>query len=130
MYIFQYMSSCLQLLSDEFTKMKGEVPSSLLDTHIKRVEETAKAGNVSHNYMLGVSGIAGTTPSESSKAASENKEKLAAAVAAATAAAAAVVAAEEENKESEKEKTEESTKPETVEKVCGSKESHSDVTVF
>ncbi|XP_071825833.1 SWI/SNF complex subunit SMARCC1-like isoform X2 [Apostichopus japonicus] len=109
-------SAAARAAIDEFTKMKGEVPSSLLDTHIKRVEETAKAGNVSHNYMLGVSGIAGTTPSESSKAASENKEKLAAAVAAATAAAAAVVAAEEENKESEKEKTEESTKPETVEK--------------
>lgn len=94
--------------------MKGEVPSSLLDTHIKRVEETAKAGNTNHNYMLGVSGIAGTTPSESSKNTSESKEKQAAAAAAATAAAAAA----EERKEAEKaEKAEEGGKPETAEKV-------------
>lgn len=104
-------SAAAKAAIDEFTKMKGEVPSSLLDTHIKRVEETAKAGNANNNYMLGVSGIAGTSPSESAKA-GESKEKQ-------------QQQAEEAEKKKEEEKTEEKDKTEMLEKE--SKEGDSEV---
>ena len=49
--------------TDEFSKMKDEVPPPLIDAHIKSVEEAMKEGKpVDANFGLDKTGIAGTGP--------------------------------------------------------------------
>ncbi|KAG1681219.1 SWI/SNF complex subunit SMARCC2 [Nymphon striatum] len=47
---------------EEFCKIKDEVPSALLDNHIKNVKEAAKDGKCDPKHGLELSGIAGTEP--------------------------------------------------------------------
>ncbi|XP_072021205.1 SWI/SNF complex subunit SMARCC2-like isoform X4 [Amphiura filiformis] len=47
---------------EEFGKMKEEVPTSLVDLHVKRVEDCEKLGLDEPNHLLEASGIAGTLP--------------------------------------------------------------------
>lgn len=42
--------------------MKEEVPTALVQTHIKRIEDSARAGMNTDNHLLDASGIAGTIP--------------------------------------------------------------------
>ncbi|XP_072423215.1 SWI/SNF complex subunit SMARCC2-like isoform X7 [Chiloscyllium punctatum] len=50
---------------EEFSKMKEEVPSALVEAHVKKVEDAAKVtGKADPTYGLESSGIAGTTPDE------------------------------------------------------------------
>lgn len=47
--------------SDEFSKMKEEVPPPLIDAHLKTVEEAVRQGlPVDANFSLDKTGIAGT----------------------------------------------------------------------
>ncbi len=49
------------MFTEEFGKMKDEVPPALIDTHIKSVETAVKEGKeVTDQYGLDKSGIAGT----------------------------------------------------------------------
>ncbi|XP_069762843.1 SWI/SNF complex subunit SMARCC2 isoform X3 [Narcine bancroftii] len=53
---------------EEFSKMKEEVPSALVEAHVKQVEDAAKVtGKADPTYGLESSGIAGTTPDEPEK---------------------------------------------------------------
>uniref|UniRef100_UPI00398F2A9A SWI/SNF complex subunit SMARCC2-like isoform X2 n=1 Tax=Pristiophorus japonicus TaxID=55135 RepID=UPI00398F2A9A len=53
---------------EEFSKMKEEVPSALVEAHVKKVEDAAKVtGKADPTYGLESSGIAGTTPDEPEK---------------------------------------------------------------
>ncbi|XP_032801648.1 SWI/SNF complex subunit SMARCC2 isoform X2 [Petromyzon marinus] len=53
---------------DEFQKMKEEVPSALVETHVKKVEEAAKSsGKADPSFGLESSGIAGTAPEQQEK---------------------------------------------------------------
>ena len=50
-------------ITEQFSKMKDEVPPALVDAHVKTVEEAVKRGKeVDQNYGLEKSGIAGTAP--------------------------------------------------------------------
>lgn len=52
-------------MTDEFSKMKEEVPPPLIDTHLKSVEEAIKDGvSVDANFGLDKTGIAGTAAEE------------------------------------------------------------------
>ncbi|XP_038076785.1 SWI/SNF complex subunit SMARCC2-like [Patiria miniata] len=44
----------------EFSKMKEEVPTALVHTHVKRIEDSARVGMSTDNHLLDASGIAGT----------------------------------------------------------------------
>lgn len=58
---------------EEFAKIKDEVPSALLDAHIKNVEAAAAEGNVDPKTGLGMTGIAGTVEKEEVE---EGREKI------------------------------------------------------
>ena len=64
--------------AEEFSKMKDEVPPSLVDAHIKSVQQAMKEGkSVDEGFGLEKSGIAGTDPSkdeESQEKKEESKE--------------------------------------------------------
>lgn len=62
MLIIVYFS-CI-FLSEEFAKIKDEVPSALLDAHIKNVEAAAADGNSDPKSGLDMTGIAGTLERE------------------------------------------------------------------
>lgn len=49
---------------EEFAKIKDEVPSALLDAHIKNVEAAAADGNSDPKSGLDMTGIAGTLERE------------------------------------------------------------------
>lgn len=52
-------------LTEEFSKMKEEVPTALVEAHVRKVEEAAKAtGKADPAFGLESSGIAGTTSDE------------------------------------------------------------------
>ncbi|XP_063952761.1 SWI/SNF complex subunit SMARCC2-like isoform X1 [Lytechinus pictus] len=53
-------SAAAKAAIEEFAKMKDEVPTTLVDVHIRRVEDAAEKGLLDNRYLLGVSGIAGT----------------------------------------------------------------------
>ena len=56
--------------------MKEEVPTSLVDLHVKRVEDCEKLGISEPNHLLEASGIAGTVPeSEKPDGEKENGEE-------------------------------------------------------
>ncbi|KAM4702346.1 SWI/SNF complex subunit SMARCC2 isoform 3-T3 [Discoglossus pictus] len=53
---------------DEFSKMKEEVPTALVEAHVRKVEDAAKmTGKADPNYGLESSGIAGTTFEENER---------------------------------------------------------------
>ncbi|XP_033624247.1 SWI/SNF complex subunit SMARCC2-like isoform X2 [Asterias rubens] len=55
-------SAAAKAAIEEFSKMKEEVPTALVQTHIKRIEDSARAGMNTDNHLLDASGIAGTIP--------------------------------------------------------------------
>ncbi|XP_072927174.1 SWI/SNF complex subunit SMARCC2-like isoform X1 [Hemitrygon akajei] len=60
---------------EEFSKMKEEVPSALVEAHVKKVEDAAKVtGKADPTYGLESSGIAGTTPDEPERLEEGNEE--------------------------------------------------------
>uniref|UniRef100_A0A4W5RC40 SWI/SNF related BAF chromatin remodeling complex subunit C2 n=1 Tax=Hucho hucho TaxID=62062 RepID=A0A4W5RC40_9TELE len=60
---------------EEFSRMKEEVPAALVEAHVRRVEEAARAsGRQDPLYGLEGSGIAGTSLEEGDKPGTENKE--------------------------------------------------------
>ncbi|XP_056418251.1 SWI/SNF complex subunit SMARCC2 isoform X8 [Hyla sarda] len=53
---------------DEFSKMKEEVPTALVEAHVRKVEDAAKmTGKADPSYGLESSGIAGTTGEENER---------------------------------------------------------------
>ncbi|KAL1435622.1 hypothetical protein MTO96_001494 [Rhipicephalus appendiculatus] len=64
-------SSAAKAAMEEFAKIKDEVPSALLDAHIKNVETAAAEGNVNPKAGLGMTGIAGTGDKEPQEGAAE-----------------------------------------------------------
>ena len=49
------------MFSEEFSKLKEEVPPWLVDSHMKNIEEAKKEGiPIDANYALDKTGIAGT----------------------------------------------------------------------
>ncbi|XP_064471022.1 SWI/SNF complex subunit SMARCC2-like isoform X3 [Ornithodoros turicata] len=67
-------SSAAKAAMEEFAKIKDEVPSALLDAHIKNVETAAAEGNMNPKAGLGMTGIAGTTEKENAE--DEESEKV------------------------------------------------------
>lgn len=63
-------SAAAKAAMEEFAKIKDEVPSALLDAHIKNVEAAAADGNVDPKVGLAMTGIAGTSDKDL-----ENTEK-------------------------------------------------------
>ncbi|KAG9491489.1 hypothetical protein GDO78_000149 [Eleutherodactylus coqui] len=64
---------------DEFSKMKEEVPTALVEAHVRKVEDAAKmTGKADPSYGLESSGIAGTTCEENDRigADTENRGSL------------------------------------------------------
>uniref|UniRef100_A0A8C7MNK3 SWI/SNF related BAF chromatin remodeling complex subunit C2 n=1 Tax=Oncorhynchus kisutch TaxID=8019 RepID=A0A8C7MNK3_ONCKI len=60
---------------EEFSRMKEEVPAALVEAHVRRVEEAARAsGRQDPLYGLEGSGIAGTSLEEGDKPGTENKD--------------------------------------------------------
>lgn len=61
--------SNLRLLStEEFSRVREEVPTELVEAHVKKVQEAARStGKVDPNFGLESSGIAGTAPEEPEK---------------------------------------------------------------
>ncbi|CAM1321518.1 SMARCC1 (predicted), partial [Pycnogonum litorale] len=57
-------ASAAKAAMDEFCKIKDEVPSALLDNHVKNVKTASDKGTMDPKYMLDQSGIAGTEPPE------------------------------------------------------------------
>lgn len=58
-------SSSSLKLAEEFSKMKEEVPTALVEAHVRKVEEAAKVtGKADPAFGLESSGIAGTTSDE------------------------------------------------------------------
>lgn len=58
-YVNLMISTCL--CSEEFSRMKEEVPAALVEAHVRRVEEAARvSGRQDPLYGLEGSGIAGT----------------------------------------------------------------------
>lgn len=52
-------------LTEEFSRMKEEVPTALVEAHVRKVEEAAKVtGKADPAFGLESSGIAGTTADE------------------------------------------------------------------
>uniref|UniRef100_A0A673WXE3 SWI/SNF related BAF chromatin remodeling complex subunit C2 n=1 Tax=Salmo trutta TaxID=8032 RepID=A0A673WXE3_SALTR len=61
---------------EEFSRMKEEVPAALVEAHVRRVEEAARAsGRQDPLYGLEGSGIAGTSLEEGDKPGTENKDR-------------------------------------------------------
>ncbi|XP_070174621.1 SWI/SNF complex subunit SMARCC2-like isoform X2 [Littorina saxatilis] len=71
-------SAAAKAALDEFSRMKDEVPPTLVDAHTKMVTEASKAGKeVTPEFGLSETGIAGTTaePSEEGVKTEENKDE-------------------------------------------------------
>ncbi|KAG8190562.1 hypothetical protein JTE90_014041 [Oedothorax gibbosus] len=66
-------AAAAQAAMEEFAKIKDEVPSALLDAHIKNVEAAAANGNTDPKSGLDMTGIAGTL--EKDDAAEEGADK-------------------------------------------------------
>uniref|UniRef100_A0A8C4L7F5 SWI/SNF related, matrix associated, actin dependent regulator of chromatin subfamily c member 2 n=1 Tax=Equus asinus asinus TaxID=83772 RepID=A0A8C4L7F5_EQUAS len=61
---------------EEFSKMKEEVPTALVEAHVRKVEEAAKVtGKADPAFGLESSGIAGTTSDEPERIVDPEKEK-------------------------------------------------------
>lgn len=56
------------LFTDEFSRVREEVPTELVEAHVKKVQEAARStGKVDPSFGLESSGIAGTAPEEPEK---------------------------------------------------------------
>ncbi|KAM3935175.1 SWI/SNF complex subunit SMARCC2 isoform 6-T6 [Leptodactylus fuscus] len=61
---------------DEFSKMKEEVPTALVEAHVRKVEDAAKmTGKADPSYGLESSGIAGTICDENDRIAAETESR-------------------------------------------------------
>ncbi|XP_018597190.1 SWI/SNF complex subunit SMARCC1-like isoform X1 [Scleropages formosus] len=62
---------------EEFSRVREEVPSELLEAHVKKVQEAAcSTGKVDPSFGLESSGIAGTAPEEPEKTEGADLEKM------------------------------------------------------
>ncbi|KAL4624773.1 SWI/SNF complex subunit SMARCC1-like isoform X1 [Arapaima gigas] len=62
---------------EEFSRVREEVPSELLEAHVKKVQEAARSsGKVNPSFGLENSGIAGTAPEEPEKTEGADSEKM------------------------------------------------------
>ncbi|GFQ87677.1 hypothetical protein TNCT_679511 [Trichonephila clavata] len=68
-------SKSAQAAMEEFAKIKDEVPSALLDAHIKNVEAAAADGNSDPKSGLDMTGIAGTLGREEGGTTEEGTDK-------------------------------------------------------
>ncbi|XP_076034317.1 SWI/SNF- related protein mor isoform X2 [Oratosquilla oratoria] len=100
-------SSAAKAAMDEFCRIKDEVPSALLDSHIKNVADHAATnqGKYDPNAGLGKSGIAGTEPEEEEKKEEDAQKKE----------ESKETEKEEEKKENEEEKKEEAAATAAIE---------------
>lgn len=56
------------LSAEEFSRVREEVPTELVEAHVKKVQEAARStGKVDPTFGLESSGIAGTAPEEPEK---------------------------------------------------------------
>lgn len=54
--------------AEEFSRVREEVPTELVEAHVKKVQEAARStGKVDPTFGLESSGIAGTAPEEPEK---------------------------------------------------------------
>lgn len=54
--------------TEEFSRVREEVPAELVEAHVKKVQEAARStGKVDPSFGLESSGIAGTAPEEPEK---------------------------------------------------------------
>ncbi|XP_015907833.2 SWI/SNF complex subunit SMARCC2 isoform X1 [Parasteatoda tepidariorum] len=68
-------AAAAQAAMDEFAKIKDEVPSALLDAHIKNVEAAAADGNSDPKSGLDMTGIAGTLEREEGEEGADKENK-------------------------------------------------------
>lgn len=63
---------------EEFSKMKEEVPTALVEAHVRKVEEAAKVtGKADPAFGLESSGIAGTTSDEPERIGERRRDEFA-----------------------------------------------------
>ena len=62
------INECICLSTEEFSRVREEVPAELVEAHVKKVQEAARStGKVDPAFGLESSGIAGTAPEEPEK---------------------------------------------------------------
>lgn len=62
------------LFAEEFSRVREEVPTELVEAHVKKVQEAARStGKVDPTFGLESSGIAGTAPEEPEKTGEQTK---------------------------------------------------------
>ncbi|NWR24495.1 SMRC1 protein, partial [Emberiza fucata] len=73
----QDVSFCVSCPPEEFSRVREEVPLELVEAHVKKVQEAARAsGKVDPTYGLESSCIAGTGPEEPEKMDGAEEEKM------------------------------------------------------
>ncbi|NWY27454.1 SMRC1 protein, partial [Pheucticus melanocephalus] len=73
----QNVSCCVLCPPEEFSRVREEVPLELVEAHVKKVQEAARAsGKVDPTYGLESSCIAGTGPEEPEKMDGAEEEKM------------------------------------------------------
>ncbi|XP_041264505.1 SWI/SNF complex subunit SMARCC1 [Onychostruthus taczanowskii] len=73
----QDVSRCVSCPTEEFSRVREEVPLELVEAHVKKVQEAARAsGKVDPTYGLESSCIAGTGPEEPDKMDGAEEEKM------------------------------------------------------
>ncbi|XP_054712292.1 LOW QUALITY PROTEIN: SWI/SNF complex subunit SMARCC2-like [Uloborus diversus] len=68
-------AAAAQAAMEEFAKIKDEVPSALLDAHIKNVEAAAVNGNTDPKSGLDMTGIAGTLERDEAEESADKEKK-------------------------------------------------------
>lgn len=64
------------LPSEEFSRVREEVPAELVEAHVKKVQEAARStGKVDPSFGLESSGIAGTAPEEPEKTGEQRRRR-------------------------------------------------------
>lgn len=64
---FKWVFLCITFV-EEFSRVREEVPTELVEAHVKKVQEAARSsGKVDPAFGLENSGIAGTAPEEPEK---------------------------------------------------------------
>lgn len=62
------LNNLWNLSAEEFSRVREEVPTELVEAHVKKVQEAARStGKVDPTFGLENSGIAGTAPEEPEK---------------------------------------------------------------
>lgn len=65
---FPVRNNLWNLSTEEFSRVREEVPTELVEAHVKKVQEAARStGKVDPTFGLESSGIAGTAPEEPEK---------------------------------------------------------------